>query len=458
MDQDGSKAANGAVGQPHLKRVLGLWDLIIYGIVLIQPIAPVGIFGIAQKISIGHVSTTIILAMIAMMLTAFSYGRMAGLYPSAGSAFTYVTIGLNAHLGFLVGWAMVLDYLMIPLINVIFGSLTLCRLVPGVPYVVWVILISGGILLLNLRGIRAAAWANSILLLVMSLVVAAFVVLGVHYLFQHQGWSGVFSFQPFYNPKTFDVHAVATATSLAALTYIGFDGVTMLAEEVREPRRTVPLATVLVCLFTGIFSTVEVYLGQRIWPNYHTFPNLETAFLDVTRRAGGPLLFEAMGVVLFLACVGSGLTGQLGAARLLYGMGRNNVLPSRLFGRLDPKSSSPIFNICLVSVLVFAGALVLSYERVAELLNFGAFLGFMGVNLAAIRELYFRPERKPERRLLTGIIIPGLGFLFCLSIWWNLPVPAKVAGGMWFAFGVAYDGIRTRGFQTAPGTLDFNGL
>jgi putrescine importer len=458
IDQDSPKGADGAGGQPRLKRVLGLWDLVIYGIVLIQPIAPVGIFGIAQKLSRGHVATTVILAMFAIMLTAFSYGRMAGLYPSAGSAFTYVTHGLNAHLGFLVGWAMVLDYLMIPLINTIFGSLTLCRLIPGVPYVVWVVLISGGILLLNLRGIRAAAWADSILLLVMSSVVAAFVILAVHYLFHRQGWNGVFSFQPFYDPKTFDVHAVATATSLAALTYIGFDGVTMLAEEVREPRRTVPLATVLVCLFTGIFSAIEVYLGQRIWPNYHTFPNLETAFLDVTRRAGGPLLFEAMGVVLFLACVGSGLTGQLGAARLLYGMGRDNVLPRRLFGRLDPKRSSPTFNICLVSVLVFAGALLLSYERVAELLNFGAFLGFMGVNLAAIRELYFRPRGKSERRLLTGVIIPGLGFLFCLSIWWRLPVPAKAAGGLWFAFGVGYDAIRTRGFQTAPGTLDFNGL
>lgn len=458
IDEGNLKGANGAGGQPRLKRVLGMWDLVIYGIVLIQPIAPVGIFGIAQKLSRGHVVTTIIFAMFAIMLTAYSYGRMAGLYPSAGSAFTYVTHGLNAHLGFLVGWAMVLDYLMIPLINTIFGALTLTRLIPGIPYVVWVFLISGGILLLNLRGIRTAAWANSILLLVMSSVVAAFVILGVHYLFHRQGWSGVFSFQPFYDPKTFNVHAVATATSLAALTYIGFDGVTMLAEEVREPKRTVPLATVLVCLFTGIFSAVEVYLGQRIWPNYHTFPNLETAFLDVTRRAGGPLLFEAMGVVLFLACVGSGLAGQLGAARLLYGMGRDNVLPQRLFGRLDPKRSSPSFNICLVSVLVFAGALLLSYERVAELLNFGAFLGFMGVNLAAIRELYFLPHRKSERRLLTGVIVPGLGFLFCLSIWWSLPVPAKAAGGLWFAIGVGYDAIKTRGFKMAPGTLDFNGL
>ena len=113
------------------------------------------------------------------------------------------------------------------------------------------------------------------------------------------------------------------ATSFAALTYIGFDGITTLSEEVENPKRNVLLATVLVCLFTGIFSGVEVYLGQRIWPNWHSFPNLETAFMDVCRRVGGTPLFQAMGAILVLAALGSGLTGGLGAARLLYGMGRD---------------------------------------------------------------------------------------------------------------------------------------
>jgi putrescine importer len=457
VNETASKTGAAPSAEPQFRRVLTLWDLVIYGVVLIQPIAPVGIFGIAQKLSVGHVIDTIIVAMLAIMLTAFSYGRMAAVYPSAGSAYTYVSRGVNSHGGFLVGWAMFLDYLMIPLINTIFGSLTLHRLVPSVPYVFWVVLFTALILALNLRGVRAAAKTNTILLFIMTAVIGAFVVLALRFLFHTQGWSGVFSSQPFYDPKTFDAHAIATATSLAALTYIGFDGVTTLAEEVRNPKRTVPLATVLVCLITGVFSSVEVYLGQRVWPNYGTFPNLETAFMDVTRRVGGPLLFGAMGIILIVACVGSGLSGQVGAARLLYGMGRDNVLPKKFFGHLDRRSSNPTFNLYVIAAIGFAGALFISYEHVAELLNFGAFLAFMGVNVAAIRELYFRRAPGGRRNVLSGLVMPSLGFLFCLAIWWSLPLPAKAAGGAWFLIGLVYDAIKSRGFRHPPGNMDFAG-
>ncbi len=297
---------NTQANPPQLRRVLKLWDLVFYGIVLIQPIAPVGIFGIAQKMSRGHVSTAVLAAMAAMMLTAFSYGRMAGIYPSAGSAYTYVSRGLNPHVGSLIGWAMLLDYLVIPIVNVVYPALTFKRLFPAVPYAAWAVLIVGIIIFLNLLGIRFTARANEVLLAVVSVVVVAFFYSAVRYLFHLQGWGGLISLQPFYNPKTFDFGALRTATSLAALTYIGFDGVTTLAEEVENPKRTVPIATVLVCLICGILSTLEVYLGSRVWPNYSTFPNLETAFIDVCLRVGGMALFQAMAVILIVACLGTG--------------------------------------------------------------------------------------------------------------------------------------------------------
>ena len=433
----------------RLRRVLTLWDLIFYGVVLIQPIAPVGIFGLVSKLSHGHASTAILAAMAAMTLTAWSYGRMAGLYPAAGSAYTYVSHGLNAHLGFLTGWAMFLDYLIIPVINVIYVALTFERLVPQVPYIVWAAVAAGTITLLNLRGIRFAARANETLLGVMTVVLVAFVALAVRYLL---GRGALWSAQPFYEPHTFDPRALATATSLAALTYIGFDGVTTLAEEVRDPKRTVPLATVLVCLITGVLSTMEVYLGQRVWPDWATFPNLETAFLDVTRRVGGNLLFQAFGVILIVACFGSGLGGQAGAARLLYGMGRDGVLPRRLFGYLDPHAGTPTRNILLIGLLAFGGAVALGYEMAAELLNFGAFLAFMGVNAAVIREF----RRRPGRGAWTWLVLPALGFLFCAAIWLSLPVPAKVAGGVWFMAGLIYAAIRTRGFRAQVAPVDFS--
>jgi putrescine importer len=407
------------------RRVLGLRDLVVYGIVLIQPIAPVGIFGIACQMAGGHAVTTILIAMCAMMLTAWSYGRLTALYPSAGSAYTYVGRAFGQRVGFIVGWAMFLDYLVIPVINTIYGALAIGRLVPDVPYWVWALLFAVILTALNLIGISSLARANDALLVVMTIVIVAFVVLAVRFLFHEAGWTGVFSTEPFYDPRTFHPRAVLAATSLAALTYIGFDGVTTLAEEVRDPRRTVPVATVLVCLLTGVFSAVEVYLGQRVAPDYRGFANPETAFMDVTRTVGGAWLFQAMGAVLVIACIGSGLTGIASAARLLTTMGRDEMLPARVFGRLRA-------NVLIIGALALAGALVVSYEQTAELLNFGAFLAFMGVNLAAIRTFWVGGA---GRRFAGDALAPAAGFAFCLAIWWSLPGPARVAGGVWLAIG-----------------------
>ncbi len=440
-----------AEGRPITPKRLTMGDLIIYGIVLIQPIAPVGIFGIANVISKGHVSTSILIAMAAMMITAFSYGRLAALYPSAGSAYTYVGRAFNPVAGFFVGWAMFLDYLIIPIISILYAALTLQRLLPAVPYWLWAGLLTAGVTLLNLAGISSLARANKALLAFMTLVIAAFAVLSVRFLFTRSGWGGVLSIQPFYDPATFDMRAIMTATSLAALTYIGFDGVTTLAEDVENPRRTIPAATVLVCLLTGIFSTVEVYLAQRVWPDYRTFPNLETAFLDVTRVVGGNLLFQAIGVVLVVACVGTALTGQAAAARLLYGMGRDEVLPGRLFGRWNARRRQPSWNICWIGAAALLGALLASYQRTAELLNFGAFLAFMGVNLAAMRTFW----RAVPRRLLANFVVPLGGFLFCLAIWWNLSRPAQIAGAVWFAIGFMQIAIKTHGFQRPVAKIEF---
>jgi amino acid transporter len=185
---------------------------------------------------------------------------------------------------------------------------------------------------------------------------------------------------------------------------------------------------------------------------------LETAFIDVCRRVGGVALFQAMAVILIVACLGSGLAGVAGAARLLYGMGRDNLLPRKYFARLDPKRNIPAFNVLAIGFLTLIGALLISYERSAELLNFGAFLAFMGVNVACIEQFCFRPQVGRTRNLLTDFVVPGLGFLFCLGIWWSLPRPAKWAGGAWFAVGFVYAAIRTRGFRLEPPKMDLSDL
>ncbi len=448
--------------QLRLRKVLTLWDLIFYGLVLIQPTAPIPLFGVAQKLSNGHTVTTILVAMLAMVVTAFSYGRMAAIYPSAGSAYTYVGKAINPHLGFLVGWAMLLDYILQPLLNVIWISVALqSRYIHGIPYPITALMVVIFITALNLSGIKSSARANKLLLVAMCAVLAAFFYLSVHYLFHMDHWAGIFSIQPFYDPKTFNARRIWAATSFAALTYIGFDGITTLSEDVENPRRNVLLATVLVCVLAGIFSGIEVYLGQRIWPNWHTFPNLETAFMDVCRRVGGTVLFQAMGAILILAALGSGLTGGLGAARLLFGMGRDGVLPRGFFAHLHPETNTPTYNVLLVGAVAYGGAIALNYignafEHAGELLNFGAFLAFMGVNLSVFWQFTVlkRKERRP--RIVVDTILPLLGFGFCALIWWNLNALAKAVGGIWFLIGFVYLVLATRGFRKGPKMIDFS--
>jgi len=440
------------------RRVLTVWDLIFYGIVLIEPIAPVPLYGVAEKLSNGHFVTTILIAMLAMMATAFSYGRMAALYPAAGSAYTYVGKGLNPYLGFLAGWAMFLDYLLIPLITIVWIATAIhSRYAPQVPYVVIAACVAGLMTFLNLRGIKTSARTNKLLLTFMCLVIGAFIVMAVRYLFGWQGWGGIFSIEPFYNPKTFDFRTIRTATSFAALTYIGFDGVTTLAEDVENPKRNVLIATVAVCAFTGVFGGLEAYLAQRVWPDWHSFRNLETAFMDVCMRAGGVALFQVMGAVLLISQFGSGLNGHLGAAKLLFGMGRDNVLPRKIFAHLDERNT-PTFNLWIISIVAFCGALVLDFEKSGELINFGAFLAFMGVNMAALWQFTVIGQQGRKRQLLADTFVPTVGFLFCAWIWWGLEIAAKTIGGVWFLLGLLYLAGSTRGFRSPPTTIDMGDI
>jgi putrescine importer len=415
----------------------------------------VTVFGLSSVRARGHAVDTILFAMVAMVLTAISYGRMAALYPAAGSAYTYVGRGINPHLGFLAGWAMLLDYLTIPIFCVLYGSLIVQRMLPEVPYVIIAAGFAGGVTYMNVRGIRTTARANDVLLLFMGVVLLGFIVLAIRYLLGHQGWGGLFSSAPFYNPPEFRLGAVIHATSFAALAYIGFDSVTTLAEDVHNPRRNIMISLVTVCLFTGIFGALVIYLGQRIWPDFRTFPDVATAFMDVARRAGGTWLFEAMVLLLAVANIGAGLTGQVGAARLLFGMGRDNVLPKRFFAHISAKTNTPSFNIIFIGILAFAGSLSKRYDLIGELQNFGAFLGFMGVNLATIRQFYFLSVAGHRRNFWNDLFLPGMGFLICTIIWLSLGKLAKIVGGLWFIAGLIYCAVRTRGFRLEPVMIDF---
>jgi putrescine importer len=442
-----SPQESAAPEKPGLVRVLGLWSLVIYGIVLIQPTAPMSPFGVVSRLAQGHVVTTLLIGMVAMLFTAIAYGRMAAVYPSAGSAYAYVGKELHPALGYATGWSMLFDYVMNPLICVIICSKLAGNYLPQVPYAAWAIFFALTFTGLNLRGVKANARTNAIIAGGLGLVLVLFIVAAMRYL-MGQTLDGAALTRPFYDPASFSFARVSSGTALAVLTYIGFDGISTLSEEVRNPRRNVLLATVIVCLFTGIFGVLQVYLAQLIWPDWSNYPDVDTAFVHVAGRAGGPLLFGILNAALLVANFGSGSGAQLGAGRLLYGMGRDGAIPRGFFGVVSARTRVPANNIILVGALALAGAFLLSYEMGAELLNFGAFIAFMGVNLSSLVHYYWRAEK----RRLVNLVPPLLGFGICLFLWLSLRTPTKIVGFAWLLSGIAYGAWKTRGFKQA---IDF---
>jgi putrescine importer len=419
---------------PHLRRSLKLWHLIIYGIIIIQPTAPMGIYGVVSNIARGHVALTILIAMFAMLLTAVSYGRMARVYPRAGSAFSYVSEELNPGLGYVVGWAMLMDYILNPIICVIWCSQAARNIDPRVPYFFWVIAFALFSTYLNTRGIQTSSRFNDILSAAMTLVVILFLVEGLRYALTVIHPAGADLIRPFYDPSTFAAFSVFHGTSVAVLTYIGFDGISTMAEEVENPRRNILIATVLTCLIIGVLSMAEVYVAQLAWPARQPFPEstVDTAFVQVGLRVGGRFLFQLLNGTLLIANLGSAIAAQFGASRLMYGMGRSNSLPARIFGAIEPKHQVPRNNVLIVGAIALLGALLLTYEQGAELLNFGAFIAFIGVNVAALVHYKFRTTEKVS----FPFLIPALGAVVCAFIWWNLSRNAQILGLAWMGVGL----------------------
>ena len=408
------------------------------------------IYGIVSDRAHGHVATIILLAMFAMLLTAVSYGRMARAHPSAGSAFAYVGQEINPAIGYVIGWSLVMDYMLNPLICVIWCSQQAHVFIPEISYFAWAVVFASLLTFLNIQGIKTSAKINTMLAAGIGVVVVIFLIAATLYLLHHPHIGGAMLLQPFYDAKSWHSAAILGATSVAVLTYMGFDAVSTLAEEAENPRQILP-ATVLTCLLIGTISLAEVYAAQLVWPIAERFPNSDTAFTFVAQRAWAPL-FVIMGLTLIIAQMGSGMAAQLGAARVLFGMGRSGALPSSFFGAIEPKRRIPRNNVVFVGALVLAASLILpitasqgtAYELAVSLVNFGALIAFMGVNAAAFTRYFLRAERKT----VLNFAAPVAGFLVCLLLWSNLSLPSRIVGGVWMAFGIAYGAWRTRGFRS----------
>ena len=419
---------------PGLRRTLKLHHLILYGIIIIQPTAPMSIYGVVSNAARGHVVTTILIAMVAMLFTAVSYGRMARVYPSAGSAYTYVGKEIHPLAGYIVGWSMLMDYMLNPIICAIWCSVAAQNVIPQIPYAAWAVAFVLVFTGLNLRGVQTSSRVNALLALFMSIVVVVFIAESIRYIALVARPVGGQWLLPFYDPATFAPGRMFHGASIAVLTYIGFDGISTMSEEVENPRRNILLATVLTCFAIGVLSAIEVYLAQLVWPGRVPFPlsMVDTAFVEVAHRVGGNFLFQLLNATLLIANMGSGIAAQFGAARLLYGMGRADALPKRFFGMVSPTTRIPRNNVLLLGAVTLLGAFLMSFEQGAELLNFGAFIAFIGVNAAALVHYRFRSQEKVAFAALS----PLCGILVCTFIWFNLNLNAKLLGAAWIAVGL----------------------
>jgi len=436
-----------------LKRSLRFRDLILYGIILIQPTAPMPSFGVIYQEARGHVITAVLLAMVAMLFTSVSYGRMARVYPHGGSAFLYVGKEISPGAGYITGWCLIMDYILNPLICTIWCSRAAMNFIPGIRYELFAIFFAVLFTFLNCGGIETSARINAGMAALLGIVIVMVLFASGKWLLHLSNPSLGFFTLPFYNPSTFNSGGLLRGTSIAVLTYIGFDGISTLTDEARDPSRAVPRAIVLTCLITGILASIEVYVAQLVWPRGMAFPDIDTAYVHVSGRMGGPILFAIVNGALLLANVGSGMASQMGAARLLYAMGQDGALPRRFFATVHQGSRIPRNNILLIGGICLSGALVFSYQLGTELLNYGALLAFMGVNLASMMKGWRQGHRERNfARQIFPILLSLCGLFTCLFLWSHLGKLALIAGSVWAIIGFLLWLVRRR-YTVLPGEL-----
>jgi amino acid transporter len=441
----------------ELKRTLRFRDLLIYGMVFMVPIAPMGIYGFVAQSSSGMVPTVYLIGIVAMFFTALSYRHMSREFTIAGSVYSYVQRGFNPHIGFLCGWMILADYLLVPALLYRFSATWLRAITPGVPlwvYVVGFILI---ITVVNVRGISLAAEANFVLLAVELIALALFVVVGLWYVFGRHGGAGGFSLKPFYQSGQMNLSFLATATSLAVLSFLGFDAISTLAEETVHPQRTVGNATVAALFLLGGLFILQTYVASLIHPNYATL-DPELGFFDLARQAGGAFLYYTVLIVSIIASgIANALAAQLAVARVLYSISRDGLLPaSGLLKKIHPRYRTPANATLFVAVLSVVVALSLGLEQISRFVNFGALTAFMVLHVAVIVHFFVRRRRRDLRGVVLYLVFPIVGLAIIAYVWSGFDRATFVFGFGWLAVGIVLGAWRSKGYRRVPPALELS--
>ncbi|WP_370600867.1 APC family permease [Pseudomonas nitroreducens] len=435
----------------QLKRTLSLGSVVLFGIAYMTPIIVLGTFGILADVTRGVVPSAYLVAAVAMLFTALSYGRMAAAFPVAGSAYTYVRKSISPKLGFLAGWAVLLDYLFLPMAIWLIGAAYLHSAFPAVPQALWVLAFIGVTTAINVVGLRLAKNVNGVLMLVQFLVLIAFVGLAIHYVMGDAS-RPLWTLEPFLKEGT-QLPLIMGGAAIACYSFLGFDAVSTLTEETHEPRKTIPRAILLITLIGGGIFIAASYFVQLAHPSVE-FQNADSAAYEIARNIGGDLFVSFFLIGLIVGQFTSGLSAQASASRLLFAMGRDGVLPRPFFGRISKRFETPVNSIVLCGVVALL-ALRMDVTTSTSFINFGAFLAFSLVNLSVIFHYYLNAERRGPRELVLFLLFPLIGLVADLWLMVSLDHLAIWLGATWLVLGVIYLAVITGGFREQPPEMSF---
>lgn len=437
-----------------LNRTLTLTPIVLFGLAYTAPMIVFGTFGVLEKTTHGVVASSYVLASIAMLFTAYSYGRMVKAFPVAGSAYTYIRKAISSHLGFMIGWAILLDYLFLPMVIWLIGKVYLAAAFPSIPAWIWVFAFIIVTTVINLLGIKISTNVNFIMVSLEILVVLLFIALCIKDVMEGKGTGTLVSAQPFFNKHT-QLSYIASGASIAAYSFLGFDAVSTFSEEALKPKKIIPKAILLVPLIAGGLFVAASYFTQLAYPHYHKILNFNSAGLEIAHQIGGNLFKAIFLGGLILAQFASGITAQSSVSRLLYSMGRDSVLPKKIFGYLHPKFRTPVLNFIIVG---FVGLLALWFNvsTSTSFINFGAFTAFTFVNVAVILHFFIRRRRRSGSDILLYLILPLIGAGFDIWLWFNLDTNALILGGIWSAVGFVYLLFLTNFFRKRPPEINYD--
>ncbi|KUO76665.1 MAG: hypothetical protein APF81_15825 [Desulfosporosinus sp. BRH_c37] len=452
MDQKVSVESFGY--KQELKRSLSVRDLVIFGIVFMAPLSSMTLFGVMSQISQGHNFLSYAFGFIAVIFTALSYGKMVKAYPIAGSTYSYTQRSVNPKLGFLAGWVMLLDYFLIPMLLYVVSSNFANALFPAIPIWGWVLIYLIPVTIINIIGVDVAAKVNFIITGLMIIAIFAFVFAGVKFAITGET-VGIFSLQAIYNPDTFSLGAVISGSVLAVSSYLGFDAITTLSEEVEGTSEKISKAIIIACVIETVILLSVAYFGALVAPDFNSFSNPDTAFFDISMTVGGSALQTYVALIIAISGAATAMAGQSAASRLLYGMGRDKLIPAKFFAYLHPKYKTPTYSVLFMGIIGGMGALVMTMGTLAEMVTFGGLFGFICVNLSVISHYFIKNK---SRKIISHLIFPLLGMIICTFILFSMAPLSKTVGFIWMGLGILYIVIRSVLSKDFQGLLEKNSI